>query len=141
MGQHVRPTRKKGGSEGQLVLLYVPCGSDEEAASIARTLLAERLIACGNLYQSRSIYNWEGRTLDETECLLICKTVRSRVAAAERRIAELHSYQIPCIVRVNSEHVNRAYEAWVLEQLIAPASGPVSLEAEQITAGLSPAGE
>src|SRR5436305_14294520 len=99
MGVPAQMTGNKHSGESQVVHLYVACGSEDEGASIARTLLAEGLIACGNRYQSRSIYSWEGRTTDEQECLLICKTARSRVAAAERRLAELHSYEIPCILR------------------------------------------
>src|SRR5207248_8535321 len=43
-----------------VVLIYCPCGSEEEAVRIARELLDRRLIACANIHESRSLYFWKG---------------------------------------------------------------------------------
>src|SRR5207245_1722187 len=101
----------------EIALIYVPCGSEEDAARIARQLLNERLIACANIYASRSLYNWKGDLADETEHVLICKTANSRAKAAVKRIEQLHTYEIPCIIRLRPEQVNRAYAAWVLGEV------------------------
>jgi len=47
-----------------IVLIYCPCGSEEEAARIARTLVEQRLIACANIREMRSIYFWKGELAD-----------------------------------------------------------------------------
>jgi len=101
----------------KISLIYIPCGSEEEAADIARTLLSERLIACGNIYSSKSLYTWKGDITDEQEYLLLCKTAPSRVEAAARRVAQLHSYDIPCILRFESVQANRSYASWVRESV------------------------
>jgi periplasmic divalent cation tolerance protein len=108
------------GQDAGLALIYVPCGSEEEAVTIARTLLEEGLIACGNIYPSRSIYRWEGAIADEREFLLLCKTARSRTYAAQRRIEQLHSYEIPCILTFAPETVNAPYLSWVNGEVSAP---------------------
>src|SRR5436190_5120515 len=94
-------------------MIYVPCGGEQEATRIARTLLDERLIACANVYQSRSLYRWQGQIADETEWMLICKTTPDRATEAERRVLELHSYEVPCVLQIVPGHANPAYGAWV----------------------------
>ena len=94
-------------------MLYVPCGSEAEAESLAKRLLAERLIACGNIYASRSLYHWEGQVADEVEHVLVCKTLASRSEQASSLIEELHSYDVPCILRVVPTESNEAYYSWV----------------------------
>ena len=99
--------------EEQLVLLYVPCGSEEEARRIATSLLDQRLIACGNIYRSTSLYRWEGALADEVEHLLLCKTLARLADAAQEEVERLHSYQIPCIVHLQPAGANQAYVEWV----------------------------
>lgn len=96
-----------------ITLLYVPCGSEDEAARICELLLAQRLVACGNIVRSRSIYPWKGKVADEEEYLLICKTTSERAQAAESLILEMHSYEVPCVVHIAPERVSLAYARWV----------------------------
>ncbi len=100
-----------------LILLYVPCGSEEEATGIARALLEERLIACANVYPSRSLYRWQGKVADEIEHVLICKTSKSRANAAEKRILDMHSYELPCVLQIQPAGVNHAYARWVVGEV------------------------
>ena len=53
-------------------VVLVTCPHAEAAAGLARTLVEERLAACGNLLPGlRSIYRWEGEVQDEPEVLLL----------------------------------------------------------------------
>ncbi|MFL5734037.1 MAG: divalent-cation tolerance protein CutA [Chloroflexia bacterium] len=106
-------------ASGDVVLIYCPCGSEEEAAKIASALLERQLIACANLHQTRSLYYWGGRLVDEQETVLLCKTAASRVQAAEGAIRELHSYDIPCVLRIEPAQVNGDYARWVLGEVSA----------------------
>lgn len=105
----------------KVVIMYVPCGTESEAARIAAILIEEHLIACANIYASRSIYKWEGELADETEYVMWAKTTSARSAAATRRSEELHSYNIPCILTLAPDSVNLAYESWV-RATVSPAS-------------------
>ena len=96
-----------------VALVYVPCGSVDEATSLARALLEERLIACANIHETRSIYRWKGDVVDEPEQVLICKTSPSSAQDAARRIEELHSYEVPCVLQIQPTQANAAYAAWV----------------------------
>jgi periplasmic divalent cation tolerance protein len=97
----------------QIAVLYVPCASEEEAEQIARSLLEERLIACANMWQSRSIYRWDGEVRDGPETIMLLKTTGERERAVRSRVRELHSYKVPCILALGDRGVNGDYASWV----------------------------
>lgn len=107
---------------GKVSILYVPCGSDEEAVRIATALINEKLVACGNIVASRSLYYWEGKIADEVEQILLCKTTEDKVEAARERISQLHSYEIPCIIEVEAASANSAYARWVQTRVGFPSA-------------------
>ena len=100
-----------------LVMLYVPCGGESEAAQIASRLLVERLIACANIHVSRSLYRWKGDVADEQEHVLICKTLASRSEAAVALIKKLHSYEVPCLLTVIPAHANDEFYLWAHSEM------------------------
>ena len=84
------------------------------AASIARTLVEERLVACVNLVPHvRSIYRWEGAVTDETEVLLVLKTTGEQLAAVKVRLKELHPYAVPEFVVLAVTQGSEAYLRWL----------------------------
>ena len=57
------------------ILLYVTCGNNDEAKTIARTLVNEKLIACANILgKITSIYRWEGAVAEDDEVAVLLKT-------------------------------------------------------------------
>lgn len=96
-----------------LVVLVTAPGA-EEAARLARTLVEERLAACGNVVPGlRSIYRWEGEVRDEGEALLLLKTTRARFAALRERVLALHPYEVPEVLALPVEAGGERYLAWV----------------------------
>ncbi len=103
-------------------MLYVPCGSESEATIVASRLLQERLIACANIYASRSLYNWKGELSDEHEQVLIGKTLKSRAEKAVTLVKELHSYETPCILSLVPARANDEFYAWARAEVTGPSS-------------------
>ena len=103
-----------------LVMLYVPCGGESEATQIASRLLAARLIACANIYVSRSLYLWKGDIADEQEHVLICKTLASRSEAAVALVKRLHSYEVPCLLTLVPAQANDAFYLWAQGEVTGP---------------------
>lgn len=102
-------------------LVYVTCGSRDEALAIARQLVDSRLAACANLLDGMtSIYRWQGAVQQDTECLLLLKTRTSLVEPLMARVRELHSYDCPCVVALPVEQGNPAYLQWVVDQTSPP---------------------
>ena len=98
-------------------VIFVTAPDPETAASIGRTLVEERLIACANLVAGiRSIYRWEGRVADEAEVLLVLKTRASRCAAVAARVKALHPYALPEVVALPVVDGSAAYLDWVLAE-------------------------
>ncbi|MCU0696831.1 MAG: divalent-cation tolerance protein CutA [Myxococcaceae bacterium] len=115
------PTPKKKASDGEVVLVLSTAPSEEVAASLARTLVDERLIACANLVpQARSIYRWQGAVQDEAEVLVLMKTQRARLAALEARLKALHPYQVPEMLVFPAASGHGPYLAWVLAETTPP---------------------
>ncbi|MBI5364993.1 MAG: divalent-cation tolerance protein CutA [Planctomycetes bacterium] len=84
---------------------------------LARTLVEERLVACVNLVPGlTSVYRWEGAVEEASEVLLVMKTVRRRVAELERRVRELHPYDVPEFVVLAPEHTGARYLAWLIAE-------------------------
>jgi len=96
------------------VIVHVTAYSDEEAALIARTVVAERLAACANIdAPCRSFYRWQGRMEDAHEVPLTLKTRAALFARLSARICELHSYDCPCVIAVPVTDGARAYLDWI----------------------------
>lgn len=103
-------------TEAVVVLVTVP--SRELGEEIGNALIAERLAACVNIVGPvRSVYRWQGEICREKEHLLIIKTVRDRYAALERRVRELHSYEVPEVIALPVHAGSEAYLGWVSEEV------------------------
>ena len=97
-----------------LVLMTAP--SMEKAAELGRTLVEEQLAACANLVPGlRSIYRWEGKVCDEPEVLMLLKTRAELFEPLRARVAALHPYQVPEVLRLGVEAGHLPYLDWVRE--------------------------
>jgi len=97
-------------------VVLVTCATEEAAAALAGTLVEERLAACGNIMSGvRSIYRWQGAVQQDSEVLLLLKTMAARVPALSARIRELHSYDLPEVLALPILGGLPAYLAWIEE--------------------------
>jgi periplasmic divalent cation tolerance protein len=93
------------------VLTTVPKNAADEIAS---RLVEERLAACVNvLAPMTSTYRWKGQVEREEECQLIAKTSSLRLADLERRLHELHPYELPEFIVIHATSAGARYAAWV----------------------------
>lgn len=96
----------------RVTLVYITNPSRAAAVKLARQLLSRRLIACANIHRSRSLYHWRGKLVDETEYILVGKTLPANVPTLRQAVRALHPYQVPCLLTFTAE-ANAAYAAWV----------------------------
>lgn len=80
-------------------LIYCSTKDNEEARTIAQTILKEKLVACVNIIPTvESLYRWKGDIENQKEAVMIIKTVDEKVKCTIKRIDELHSYDVPEII-------------------------------------------
>jgi periplasmic divalent cation tolerance protein len=99
-------------TEVRVLLTTAPTA--EVAESIVAALVAEELIACGNITMPvTSIYRWHGETERAGEVLVIIKTAESAVDAVKRRIVEMHPYEVPEVLSLPVLDGHEPYLSWV----------------------------
>lgn len=102
----------------QIQFIYITVKDAIEAEKIARALVEERLVACGNILPGiTSIYIWKNELQFDQEVLLFLKTKASLVERAIARAKELHSYEVPCIVSYEAKNGNLDYLDWIRNSL------------------------
>jgi periplasmic divalent cation tolerance protein len=97
-----------------VVSVYAVFADAGEAERIGRAMVEEQLAACVNvLGPIKSIYRWQGAIESAEEFAAIFKTHHWKSDALIARIAELHSYDVPCIVTWPIDKILGAYADWV----------------------------
>ena len=100
------------------IVVLSTCGSEEEAARIARQLVEGRLAACVNLIPHvRSFYRWEGKVENSAEWLLVIKTSRERFSALRTVLEAAHSYELPEVLALPVVDGSPNYLAWLTSEL------------------------
>jgi periplasmic divalent cation tolerance protein len=101
-----------------VVLSTLP--DDPAAERIVRTLVDEKLAACVNLFSPMtSVYRWKGAVESSTERQVLIKTSRALVAALQRRLKELHPYELPEFLVVDVDG-SPEYLRWAIGELNSP---------------------
>ena len=101
-----------------IVSIYVLFATAEEAERVGDILLEERLAACINIIGPvQSTYRWEEKIERSLEVAAILKTTDRQSPALMDRIAELHSYDVPCIVSWPIDEILAPYARWVEESV------------------------
>jgi periplasmic divalent cation tolerance protein len=102
------------------LVVFVMAGKKAEAETSARALVSEQLAACANIVGPvRSIYRWRGAVEEAGEHLIMIKTRKTLYPAVERRVRELHSYDVPEILALAPSAGSAAYLDWILDSTIA----------------------
>ena len=98
-----------------VLMVFTNAPDADTARRIARILVEERLAACVNLLgECRSVYEWKGEVEETAEVPMLIKTAQDRYAALQRRLLELHPYELPEILAIKPAIGLPAYADWVI---------------------------
>ncbi len=98
-------------------IIYITTGNMEEARTIGKTLIKERLAACVNIFPITSIFRWKDKIDESEEFGMMVKTRSEKVKDIEKRVKELHSYEVPCIISFRMENGSSDYLEWIEESV------------------------
>ena len=100
------------------IVVVTTVGTEEQAKGIAGELVSRRQAACVNIVPiACSIYRWQGKICDDSEFLLVIKTLESEYQAVEASIRELHDYEVPEILSFNVRQGSEAFLAWIADSV------------------------
>ena len=99
------------------VLLVLSTFPDRgKAQRIAEELVASRFAACANVASAvDSFYWWKDEVETAAEVLVYFKTTAARFDAFEKKLRELHPYDLPEIIAFRVEAGSTDYLSWVAE--------------------------
>jgi periplasmic divalent cation tolerance protein len=96
----------------QVVLCTAPLAAGQQ---LVRTLVEERLVACGNIVAVNSIYRWKDKIEAEDEVLIIFKTTTEAWPLLKQRVPQLHPYDVPELLLLGVVDGHEPYLQWVQE--------------------------
>lgn len=97
------------------IMSYITHPNTQEANRVCDELLNKKVIACYNLFPITSAYWWKGEIEKSEEIVSIVKTRLSNWELLQQEVKKLHSYQTPCIIKIEVE-ANEDYEKWIEEE-------------------------
>jgi len=102
------------GSDEKVIVVMTTLPDFKYAETLAGNLVREDLAACVQLLpQMTSVYEWEGAIQQDTEVLLLIKTISSKFPAVEKTIKENHPYTVPEVVAIPASDVSDDYLKWM----------------------------
>ena len=83
------------------------------ARTIARALLEQKLAACVQIMPITSHYVWDGQMREDAEQLLLIKAKSADYADVAGAIRNLHSYDVPEILKLDVADGSPDYLGWI----------------------------
>jgi uncharacterized protein involved in tolerance to divalent cations len=97
----------------EIVTVSIACSSEDEANTIARHLVEQRLAACVQSHAITSTYRWRGAVETAPEVMLTAKTLAGKLGDLEAAVRRLHSYDVPEILAQPVMWASDDYAAWL----------------------------
>ncbi len=102
------------GNDSDVVVVWTTFPADGDVESFGRALVSEDLAACVTAGgDALSIYMWNSSVHVVNERPITIKTTAHRVARLQRRIAELHPYDVPEFLVLAVQGGSAGYLDWV----------------------------
>ncbi|MGS0675719.1 divalent-cation tolerance protein CutA [Shewanella sp. 0m-4] len=102
--------------QNEFLLVITSCPSEEQAKTLARELVKNKLAACVQISQGiTSVYEWQGDLCEEQEFSLQIKCLAQHYSAIEHTLSKLHPYDVPELIAVPVTQGLPAYFDWIKE--------------------------
>ncbi len=96
------------------ILVLVTAQEISFARELAKELVSRKLAACINILPSvESIYEWEGKMVQESEVMMLIKTKKERFEVLKETILQMHPYEVPEILAFDIDDGSSDYLGWI----------------------------
>ncbi len=90
----------------------------DSARHIAAALLEKRLAACVQIVPAiESLYRWDNAVQRDTEYQLVIKTTAAASERAREALSQLHPYDVPQWLTIDSVSGSEAYLHWLQSEV------------------------
>jgi periplasmic divalent cation tolerance protein len=111
------------------VIVLTTLGSDIDPATLATRLVEERLAACVNvLPEMESFFRWHGAVERDRERQLLIKTRAALVPELQRRLLEMHPYDLPEFLVLSVSDGSKDYLKWITASTTDPEAPSIRSE-------------
>ena len=97
------------------VIVLTTVGTTFDVQPLALQLAEQGVAACVNVIpQIQSVYRWKGKIENDSEQLLLIKTVEERLPDLRATLFAMHPYEVPEFVVIQIDDLSEAYRSWLL---------------------------
>ena len=108
---HFRPMSN---SVSDFIVVMTTLPELEQANHIAQIIVAEKLAACVQILPAMtSTYIWQDQLCQESEHLLLIKTIATNYSILSDKLRSLHPYQTPEIIAIPAIAIEQNYALWL----------------------------
>ncbi|MDR1696390.1 MAG: divalent-cation tolerance protein CutA [Endomicrobium sp.] len=96
------------------IIAFVTVPDRKTANKIKNTVLEDKTAAAiGIIGGVSSFYWWKGKIENAKEFLLVIKTVKAKFSKLEKRVKEVHPYEVPEIISADVSAGSKDYLKWI----------------------------
>lgn len=104
------------GDEDSFMLVMVTAPNMMCGKQMSIDLVRDKLAACVNIVDSvHSVYRWKEEVQEDTECLMIIKTLRSQFENLKAAVLAKHPYDCPEVIMIPIVDGYSEYLKWIRE--------------------------
>jgi len=100
------------------VIVLTTVGTTFDVQPLALQLVEQGVAACVNVIpQIHSVYRWKGKIENDSEQLLLIKTVEERLPDLRATLFAMHPYEVPEFMVIHIDDLSEAYRSWLLSSV------------------------
>ncbi|CAG5123556.1 unnamed protein product [Candidula unifasciata] len=106
----------KAYTSGTASMAFVTVPNIEIGRRLAHGLVEQKLAACVNIIpQVTSVYTWQGKINEDSELILMIKTLTSRIDDVSEFVRKNHPYECAEVISSKIDNGNPPYLKWILD--------------------------
>ena len=113
-----------------VIVMLTSVGTEEQGLDVGEALVERGQAACVNMVPSvRSIYRWKGKVCEDTEFILIIKTLARHFGDVSATIREINTYELPEVLSFSVRDAEARFCEWIVKGVTPKAPRAVGPKA------------